>query len=49
MAYVDDVNLLGDNIDILNKNTHTKKGKSQGVLVRKRTIPTERTTIVGEF
>jgi hypothetical protein len=42
LAYVDDVNLLGDNIDTLKKNTNSV------ALVRERTIPTERPPLVDE-
>jgi hypothetical protein len=31
MAYVDDVNVLGDNIDTINKNTETLIYASKGV------------------
>jgi hypothetical protein len=39
-----DVNLMGDNIDTTEKNTKL----NSVVLVRKRTIPTERQQLVGE-
>jgi hypothetical protein len=31
LVYADDVNLLGDNIDIINKNTETRIGASKEV------------------
>jgi hypothetical protein len=47
LAYADDVNLLGDNIDNIKKNT--KKTKLNSVAsVRERTIPIERLPLVGE-
>jgi hypothetical protein len=42
LAYADDVNLLGGNIDIIKKNTNSV------ALVRERTIPAERPPLVGE-
>jgi hypothetical protein len=42
LAYTDDVNLLGDNIDTVKKNTNSV------ALVRNQTIPTERSPLVGE-
>jgi hypothetical protein len=32
LAYADDVNLLGDNIDIVNKNTQTLIDASNGLI-----------------
>jgi hypothetical protein len=43
-VHTDDVNLLGDNIDTIKKNTEL----NSVVLVRKRTIPTERPQPAGE-
>jgi hypothetical protein len=40
LAYADDMNLLGDNIDTVKRNTKNKKANSVA-LVRKRTITTQ--------
>jgi hypothetical protein len=46
LAYADDVNVLGDNLDTINKITKTKQKQTPWPLVRERTIPTERPPLV---
>jgi hypothetical protein len=48
LAYAADVNLLGDNVDTISKNTNKNK-QTPWPLVRERTIPTERPPLVDEI
>jgi hypothetical protein len=48
LAYADDVNLLGDNIDTIKKSTKLKLKLNSVAPIRKRTIPMERPPLVGE-